>query len=57
MENQRLNKALSEKMCLLSATYKNDSNEWDFKMRGNTNNFYQEKTFLMKPEDFFVINA
>lgn len=42
MENQRLIKALSEKMCLLSATYKNDSNEWDFKMRGNTNNIYDQ---------------
>ena len=42
MENQRLNKALSEKMCLLSASYNNDSNEWDFKMRGNTNNIYEQ---------------
>jgi hypothetical protein len=42
MENQRLIKALSEKMCLLSTIYKNDSNEWNFKMRGHTNNIYEQ---------------
>jgi len=38
-------------------TYTGNSAFFVYLMRGNTNNFYQEKTFLMKPEDFFVINA
>ena len=41
MENKRLVKSLSEKMCLLSAVQKD--NEWNFKVRGQTNNVYEQK--------------
>lgn len=44
MENKRLIKALSEKMYLLSATQKS-SEEWTFKVRGQTNNVYEQKLF------------
>jgi hypothetical protein len=39
MENKRIKKALSEKMCLLSAVQPNE-NEWVFNVRGLTNNTY-----------------
>lgn len=38
-------------------TYTGNSAFFVYLMRGNTTNFYQEKTFQMNPEDFFVINA
>lgn len=41
MENKRLVKCLSEKMCLLSAIQKED--EWNFKVRGQTKNVYEQK--------------
>lgn len=41
MENKRIKKALSEKMCLLSAIQK-DENEWNFNVRGLTNNIYTQ---------------
>jgi hypothetical protein len=40
MENKRLIKALSEKMCLLSATQTDD--KWVMKMRGSSNNIYTQ---------------
>ena len=40
MENKRLIKALSEKMCLLSATQTDD--KWVMKMRGSSNNVYEQ---------------
>jgi hypothetical protein len=40
MENKRLIKALSEKMCLLSATQTDD--KWVMKMRGSSNNVYDQ---------------
>lgn len=42
MENKRLLKALSEKMCLLGATEKDGGEEWIFKVRGQTNNVYEQ---------------
>jgi hypothetical protein len=40
MENKRLIKALSEKMCLLCATQSED--KWVMKMRGASNNVYEQ---------------
>lgn len=40
MENPRLVKALSEKMCLMSATQ--SETEWVFKVRGKTNSVYDQ---------------
>ena len=40
MENKRLIKALSEKMCLLCATQTED--KWFMKMRGSSNNVYEQ---------------
>ncbi len=40
MENKRLIKALSEKMCLLCATQTED--KWVMKMRGSSNNVYEQ---------------
>jgi hypothetical protein len=42
MENQRLIKSLSEKMCLLSAIRNENGEEWTFKVRGKTNNIYDQ---------------
>ena len=42
MDNQRLIKALSEKMCLLGAIQKDGGSEWVFKVRGQTNNVYEQ---------------
>jgi hypothetical protein len=41
MENKRIKKALSEKMCLLSAIQPDD-NQWKFSVRGKTNNVYEQ---------------
>lgn len=41
MENKRLIKSLSEKMCLLSAIH--NDNKWSFKVRGTTNNIYEQQ--------------
>ena len=43
MDNKRLLKALSDKMCLLGATQNNEGEEWVFKVRGQTNNVYEQK--------------
>ncbi len=42
MENKRLLKSLSEKMYLLSVIQK-DTNTWQFKVRGQTNNVYEQE--------------
>jgi uncharacterized Zn finger protein len=41
MENIKIKKALSEKMCLLSATL-SETNEWTFSVRGQSNNVYKQ---------------
>lgn len=41
MDNKRLVKSLSEKMCLLSAVQEED--KWNFKVRGTTNNIYEQQ--------------
>jgi hypothetical protein len=41
MEDKRVSKSLSEKMCLLCANQTNP-NEWKFKVRGQTNNVYEQ---------------
>jgi hypothetical protein len=42
MENKRLIKSLSEKMYLLSAIQKETNDEWSFKVRGQSNNVYEQ---------------